>query len=216
VLVATYATPSHVPMAKRFVLDRMELAGFCGSVVWFEEEQQCESATFKRTGWNAATSRKYRWLASLPEEDRPILFVDADVALFPGLAAWCERCLDDRFPGWIGHGDDIVQLCTGVLLFRSTREVLQWFDFCSKFCELIEENDQDGLHILKTNAKAMPVQCETLPGNRVTNWATLGHMHPWQGEPIDVPDTTLAWHANWCVGVEAKTRMLTEVTSGKL
>lgn len=215
-LVATYATPSHVPMAKRFVLDRMELAGFRGCITHFEEHQACESATFKRLGWNYATARKYEFLASLPENSRPVLFVDADVALFKGLAQWCIACIEDRYPNWIGYGDDVVQWCTGVMLFRCTPEVLGWFRFCHQFCMLMEENDQDGLHILRANGKNMPVQCDVLPGNRVSNWATLGHMHPWQGEPIDVPDTTLAWHANWCVGVEAKTRMLTEVTSGKL
>lgn len=215
-LVATYYTPSHAAMAQRYVLDRVHVAGFGGCIVHAEEHQLCESAQFKRTGWNQATAQKYEFLASLPCNGRPILFVDADVALFPGLAEWCDEHLDARMPGWIGYGDDIVQWCTGVMLFRCTKPVLQWFRFCHQFCLLMGENDQDGLHILRANGKKLPVEPDVLPGSHVCNWATLGHMQPWQGEEINPPSSCMAWHANWCVGVQAKSDMLAQVTRGKL
>jgi len=211
-LIASYCTPSHSEMMNEFVTKRAAAAGFRGISLMYSPEQVCESGAFKRAGWNEATAAKYKYLAGLPEDGRPVLYVDADVAIYPGLAKWCEKHLDNRPPHWIGFGDDIVQWCTGVMLFRTTREVLDWFKFCWQFCDLIGENDQDGLHILRSHANHLPVECDALPGQRISNWATLGNLEPWQGQQIDVPETTLAWHANWCVGVQRKMEMLRHVT----
>jgi hypothetical protein len=99
-------------------------------------------------------------------------------------------------------------------LFRCVRPVLDWFRFCHEFCLLVGENDQDGLHILRSNAKSLPVEAGVLPGDRVCNWATVSAPQipaPWTGESFEVPATCLAWHANWTVGVERKTQMLERV-----
>jgi hypothetical protein len=50
-----------------------------------------------------------------------------------------------------------------------------------------------------------------LPSDRVCNWATLGNRTVWQGEDFTVPDSCVAWHANWTVGIDAKMQMLSRV-----
>lgn len=208
-LIATYCSPSHAEMANRFVFGTMHQAGFGGVLVCAEEQQVCPNGVFESPGFHAVAADKLQWLANMPADGRPILFVDADVVLFPGLAEWCEQVLEDKPGNWIGLQEDVIQWCTGVLLFRRTREVLDWLRFVYELCVLVDLNDQDGWHSLRMSAKHWPVQCEALPHNIISNyaWVTNG-TSVWNGESFVLPDGCLLWHANWCVGVERKTRML--------
>jgi hypothetical protein len=213
-LIATYFTPSHTEMANRFVLSRTAAAGFGGVVCVAEELQLCPTGLFESEGFREASAEKLRFLASMPADGRPMLFVDADVALFPGLAAWCEETLADKPGNWIGLQDDIVQWCTGVILFRRTREVLDWFDFVYRTCVFANMNDQAGWHALRLCACNWPVQCEVLRHDVISNYAWItGGEGLWNGQPLTLPDACLLWHANWCVSVERKTRMLEQVTT---
>ncbi len=111
----------------------------------------------------------------------------------------------------IAYSDDVVQWCAGVMLFRSTHLTAKWWQLVADMSKLLAQPDQDVIHVLRTNAKRLPVPMTVLPADRVCNWATLGNRTAWQGEPFAVPDSCVAWHANWTVGVEAKLAMLTRV-----
>lgn len=209
-LIATYCTPSHAAMANRFVLGTMHRAGFGGVVICAEEQQLCPSGVFEQPGFREASADKLRFLSGMPADGRAMLFVDADVVLFPGLAEWCEQILADKPDNWIGLQDDVVQWCTGVMLFRRTTAVLDWFRFVYQMCVFADMNDQAGWHALRLAAKNWPVHCETLPQNVIGNYAYMtGGAGVWDGGSLtSLPDGCLLWHANWCVGVERKTRML--------
>jgi len=216
VLIATYCSPSHADMASRFVLGTMQRAGFCGVVVWAEEQQLCPSGVFEAEGFREASAEKLRFLAGMPADDRPMLFVDADVVLFPGLAQWCEATLADKPDNWIGLQDDVVQWCTGVLLFRRTRPVLDWFRFVYDLCVFTNMNDQAGWHSLRMSAQNWPVQCEVMPHDVISNYAWVtGGKAVWVGERFTLPDDCRLWHANWCVGVQRKAEMLEQVLASE-
>lgn len=203
-------------MANRFVLGTMHRAGFGGIVLAAEEQQLCPTAVFRQPGFAAAAAEKLRFLSGLPANGQPMLFCDADVVLFPGLAEWCENVLAGRPENWIGLQDDIVQWCTGVMLFRCTRPVLEWFRFVYDFCVLAELNDQDGWHSLRLAAKRMPVECEILPSDVIANYASVsGGDGVWTGQRFAMPPACRLWHANWCVGVERKYELLEYVMNAE-
>tara|TARA_S200002703_G_scaffold9511_1_gene9404 strand:- start:808 stop:1386 length:579 start_codon:yes stop_codon:yes gene_type:complete len=176
--------------------------------------QSCPSASFKQKGWNNCTIKKFKRLSELEPDGTPVLFVDADVAIFPGLADWCLEWLDSD-EGCIGFGDDIVQKCTGVILFDRYDHVLDWFRLCYDFGYAMRQNDQDSMAILESIGSQLnvplPVDLEKLPGDIVSNWATTGGNGVWAGEEFHIPETTLLWHANWTVGVANKMQMLERV-----
>lgn len=207
--LATYYTPSHREMCERFVLSRAE--GF--SKVFFREyPQRCESASFKQPGWNACMLDKLDLLLRLPQDGDVTLYVDADVCLLPGLAKYVDAtCRTMKFHE-IAYSDDVVQWCAGVMLFRSTPLTHAWWQLVADMAQLLDQPDQDVIHILRSNAKRLPVPMSVMPGSRVANWATIGNTNVWQGQPFDVPETAVAWHANWCVGIEAKLAMLEHVS----
>jgi hypothetical protein len=77
--------------------------------------------------------------------------------------------------------------------------------------------DQDVVHNMRIHWEqsqgVFPVAPWVFAGHRVSNWATINHPtipQPWNGEPFRVPETCVAWHANWTIGVENKWAMLEE------
>lgn len=211
-LICTYYTPSHAEMAAD-IRKNYKACGFTEYMEW-TAPQTCETASFKQHGWNSCTIKKFKRLSELEADGTPVLFVDADVAIFPGLADWCVEWLDNN-EGAIGFGDDVVQKCTGVILFDRYDHVMNWFCLCYDFGCALRQNDQDAMAILETAGSQLnvdlPVDLETLPKDIVSNWAAIGGLNVWKGQEFDVPDTTLLWHANWTVGVELKMRMLERV-----
>ena len=206
--LATYYTPSHREMCERFVLSRAH--GF-GEVIAREYPQTCETAAFKQAGWNACMQDKLDLLMRLPQDGTLTLYVDSDVCLLPGLAEWCLAHARGMSFHEIAYSDDVIQWCAGVMLFRSTAHTHAWWQLVSNMASLLDQPDQDVIHVLRSNAKRLPVPMTVLPGDRVVNWATIGNRTVWAGESFDVPETAVAWHANWCVGVEAKAAMLDHV-----
>lgn len=208
--LVTYYTPSHADMCRRFVLDR---AGAFEEVVSIEYGQTCQSGAFKEAGWNRCMDDKLETLLRLPCDGRPTLYVDADVLIRPGLAEWATHEIRRMQYDEISYSDDVLQWCAGVMLFRATDKVRRWWELVADMSRLLDQPDQDVIHVLRVNAKRLPVPMSVLPGDRICNWATIGNVSVWGGEPFDVPRTCLAWHANWTVGVANKVRMLERVAT---
>lgn len=206
--LATYYTPTHRDMCERFVLSRA--AGF-SEVVAREYQQTCPSASFKQDGWNACMLDKLDLLLRLPQDGTLTLYVDSDVCLLPGLADWCKAYARGMSFHEIAYSDDVIQWCAGVVLFRSTAHTHAWWRLVAGMASLLDQPDQDVIHVLRSYAKRLPVPMSVLPGDRVANWATLGNRSVWSGEQFEVPEQAVAWHANWCIGVEPKTAMLRRV-----
>lgn len=206
--LVTYYTPSHAEMCQRFVLDR---AGAFSEVVSIEYDQTCPSGAFKEAGWNRCMDDKLETLLRLPLDAQPTLYVDADVAIFPGLAEWATHHVRRMQFDEIAYSDDVVQWCAGVMLFRPTDKTRAWWSLVASMSQLLDQPDQDVIHVLRTYGKRLPVPMSVMPGTRVCNWATCGNQTVWSGEPLTVPTTCVAWHANWTVGIDMKTKMLEQV-----
>lgn len=210
--LATYYTPSHKAMCERFVLSRA--TGF-SDVIAREYPQRCPTGVFKSDGWNACMDDKLDLLMRLPLDGTPTLYVDSDVVVLPGLAEWAEGRVRSMEFHEIAYSDDVVQWCAGVMLFRSTARVREWWQLLAALSPIWNLPDQDVIHQLRQQAAAqngrLPVPMSVLSSDRVCNWATLGNMTPWGGEPFAVPPACVAWHANWVVGVAAKLAMLERV-----
>ena len=210
--LATYYTPSHREMCERFVLSRA--TGF-SEVVSREYPQRCATGVFKSDGWNACMDDKLDLLIRLPTDGMPTLYVDCDVVLLPGLAKWCDGEVRQMGFHDIAYSDDVVQWCAGVMLFRCTARVRAWWQLIANLSPIWNLPDQDVIHQLRQQCAdrkgVLPVHMRTLSADRVCNWATMGNMSVWTGEPIAVPSSCVAWHANWTIGIPAKTTMLDRV-----
>lgn len=208
--LVTYYTPTHADMCRRFVLER---AAAFSEVISVEYEQTCPTASFKDAGWNRCMDDKLLTLLRLPVDGKPTLYVDADVLVRPGLAEWATFHIRRMQYDEVAYSDDVLQWCAGIMLFRVTDKTRRWWELVLDMSRLLDQPDQDVIHVLRANAKRLPVPMSLLPGDRICNWATIGNTTVWQGQPIDVPKTCLAWHANWTIGVDMKTRMLEHVAA---
>jgi hypothetical protein len=208
--LATFWTPSHAAMAREFVLDRVR--GF-SEIVAVEFPQSCPSGSFKEKGWNACMDDKLRLLLSLPIDGMPTLYVDADCLLLPGVERWAEETIARMVPDEIAYSDDVIQWCAGVMLFRSTQAVHDWWRLVLDMSRLLDMPDQETIAVLRGNAKRLPIPMSVLPAAKVANWGTLGNREPWKGEPFTVPASAVVWHANWTIGIESKMAMLRAAAS---
>ena len=208
----TFFTPSHQAMCERFVLSR---ANEFSEVIAREYPQRCATGVYKSEGWNECMDDKLDAILNLPPDGYPTLYVDADVALFAGLAGWASSKIAAMDHDEIAYGDDVVQWCAGVILFRPTARTLRWWRLVADMCQLLQHSDQGVIHFLRRNAKKLPVPMSVLPREQICNWATIGNRGVWRGEPFDVPSGCLAWHANWTLGIEAKVEMLERATQPK-
>ena len=210
--LVTYYTPSHAAMCRRFVLSR----------AWgFDErrpsrfEQTCPTGAFKTDGWNVCMLDKLRCLMALPEDGMPTVYVDSDVALLRGFSEWCETVFEELPGSAVAFADDVVQWCAGVMLFRTTPAVQGFWRLLADLSPIWNLPDQDIIHQLRGQVTqtggTLPIVPRVLPPDRVCNWATVNAPtvpQPWDGEPFVVPESCVAWHANWTIGVERKMRML--------
>lgn len=206
--LVTYYTPTHAEMCKRFVLGR---AGAFDEVISIEYEQTCPAGAFKHDGWNRCMDDKLKTLLRIPLDGKPTLYVDSDVLVRRGLADWATWHARNMQYDEIAYSDDVLQWCAGVMLFRPTKKTRRWWELVADMSRLLDQPDQDVIHVLRTYAKRLPVPMSVMPGSRICNWATIGNQSVWDGQPFVVPKTCLAWHANWTVGVENKMRMLEHV-----
>lgn len=214
--LVTYYTPTHREMCNRYVLSRAWQFQETRST---EYQQRCESGAFKQAGWNASMLDKLDCLLRLPIDGQPTLYVDADVALMPGLSAWASQHIADMDFHGVAMSDDVVQWCAGIMLFRSTHKVHAWWRLIADLSPIWDLPDQDVIDQLRRQCEqrngTLPVPVTVLPRDRFCNWATLGNRTVWNGDDFDVPPTCLAWHANWVIGVEAKLEMLRRVVVGE-
>lgn len=214
--LVTYYTATHKDMCRRYVLSRAW--GF-SDVHATECEQTCKSGSFKQSGWNDCMLDKLRCLMALPADGIPTLYVDSDVILRRGLSDWCVRHIAGMQDDEIAYSDDVVQWCAGVMLFRSTEKTQAWWRLIADLSPIWNVPDQDVIHALRMQSKhhsgTLPVKMSVMPPERVCNWATIGNSTVWNGEPFAVPETCVAWHANWTLGVPAKLEMLRRVACGE-
>lgn len=205
--LVTFFTPSHEGMMNEFVMPYA--ADFDESVIR-RERQKCAAGAFKQEGWNDCMNDKLKTLIDLPLDGQPTLYVDSDVALSPRTARWARDAkIGD---GEVAFSDDVVQWCAGVMLFRPSERTRDWWRLVQQLSNVWNAPDQDVIHSLRIQAQersgALPVSPSVIPGDVVSNWSTIGNRTVWDGEDFEVPESCVAWHANWTIGVDRKVEML--------
>ena len=205
--LVTFATPSHLDMCRRFVPERSKLAGF-DDVIFIEcPEQLCPSGRYDDVGFNDVMLQKVGSLMKLPADGKQYLYVDADCVLFSGLREWCDANGSDA----VQCGDDGGQLCMGTMLFRQTTQVQWLWSIVRDFAWMLERHDQCALNTMKGNMNRMPVETSTLTSDRFANWNSCRKydgVDLWNGQEIELPKSVVCFHANYCLGVEAKIELL--------
>ena len=195
----TYASPTHLAMCKEFVLDRSKAAGF-GDVVLYEDVHQLsETGNHNTKGFNDHCYRKLQAMID-QEIGNSIVYLDADCTIYPGFADWCYKWFDSAEPNQIGHGHDDGDYCMGVVLFSQTEETRRWLQFVKEYSWHRGLNDQGGHLELRRNCIQFRTSCVHLDRSVVSNVRCL-----------DDVGSVLCFHANYCVGVEAKVSMLRQV-----
>jgi len=217
--LVTYHTPSHEAMCKEFVIDR---AYWFADITNHAAPQTCPSGSFKTAGWNACMEDKLKCLLDVPTDNEPTVYVDADVVLLPGFHEWCRTVFKTLPSNGVMFGDDVIQWCAGVMLFRANNVTREWWKLLLELSRIWCLPDQDVIHQLRAQASqtggTLPIQAFVAPHDVIANWATVNMPavpSPWAGEQFLVPPTCLAWHANWTVGIENKTAMLRRVVDGR-
>lgn len=212
--LVSFCTPSHKDMLEEFV---MPVAGDFDTVVVGIAPQRCPSAAFKQEGWNECMVDKIDTLLSLPTDDKPTVYVDADVLLTKDSRSWFEAYAKSIDRDSVHYADDSVQWCAGVMVFHATERVAIWWRVVREMSIIWNVQDQDAIHSLRVQSEErggpLPVNMGVLPGSAVANWATLGNRSVWDGEPFTPPDGFVAWHANWTIGVQRKLEMLRAVAA---
>jgi len=206
----TFFSASHQAMAARQVFPaRDQFDDF----IPLASEQVCPTAVYMSPGWNEVNRNKILALSRLPADGGLDFFVDADVVVGHSLRPWLQDQASRQPGSFILFGRDAGDTwCPGVILYRRTPQVLQWFSAMHYFCQLLDTNDQDGIAILRGATRCHPFFIGLLDPAVICNLASLGYTRPWQGEGFIVPQTCRLWHANYTLGVDQKNQMLNLVT----
>ena len=209
--VLSFVTESHEDMLSRFVVDRLELAGFTNDdtlqIVF--GAQVCESGVYGSDGFTDCMLDKLTALAGVPIGET-CFYVDADVILMPG----CKQLLEfQEMPeNSIACQWDDGQLCLGMVYWTQTRATRKWWRFVRDFAKLRGMIDQHAMHALLLNCNSPPIRTMALPLKAFGNWS---HVRPdrrlWAGDPFNMPEICVAWHANFTMGLANKWKMLEQV-----
>ena len=94
--------------------------------------------------------------------------------------------------------------------------------------KMLAAPDQDIIHFFRQNSPKFPLPVSVLDRQKVANWATVSSEDTaegneafvsevkksgclWEGQQIKAPAEMVAFHANFCIGVEAKMQMLSQI-----
>lgn len=164
--------------------------------------QVCKSGTYGKEGFNEHMYLKLDCLSEIPI-NTPTLYIDADCLILPGLAQWCSEWLKTNQQA-IGCGNDSDSHSMGVLLFTQSTETLEWWKHLKTVATTLGLHDQEALNWVLVNEKPT-TNLKLLSKNIFANWSPG---LPWEGESIHTPPEMLCWHANYCIGIQNKTKML--------
>jgi hypothetical protein len=206
-LLLTQYSPSHKHLYDQFIKPKVDQFD---KVIVHEVDQVCDTANYGSPGFNEHMWLKLDHLASVSIGEQ-VIYLDADCMISSKLSAWCHEWLINN-KNIIGHGNDSNSHCMGVLLFEQTESTVQWWKTLKTIAQQQKLNDQETLNWLITN-HGLPPRLAILPKNIIANWSSLNDTSEgvWKGEPLQVPTEALCWHANYCIGVDAKLKMLERV-----
>jgi hypothetical protein len=208
--LVVFYTDSHAEMAEKYVISRAKLAGFDPkNVMKWRGSQHCQSGKYGDEGFADCMLDKLSAL-ELVEIGEKVLYVDADVILNEGLAAYVDDL--ELEPNQICCQWDDGQLCLGVVVFRQSVATRDWWRFIRQYAMMTNMIDQSAMHRLLLDAKRVPVKLSALPFPSFGNWSHIRKDRSlWDGQDFDLPGDLYLWHANFTLGVANKYAMLNAI-----
>jgi len=210
----TIASPSHRRLLDEHLL-QSDIQQF-DQVRIHEAEQVCPSGEFNSAGWPRTGIEKLTFLldhmadSALPE-GRWFLFADADVILFPGCRAAVQAEREAAGEVDILFQDDGRELCMGLFACRVCEATRALFRTARAIIEDSGHTIREQVAVNQAIAITRGLRVAEL-SHRFLNWHHLGSGLWEPGQSFAVPPKTVAFHANWTIGLDRKAALLRYVT----
>lgn len=216
--LVTIASDSHASMQEHFLLNS---AVYEYDIVRGKMDQICPTGEYRDPGWGEMGHAKLQFVIDYLESGlRPdghwFLFCDADIVfLRPSLAV-----LEQEIRAVSGQDillqDDGHEYCAGLFVCKISDKSRELFRTALRIGkEMHEANIRAGRgHSAADQASlnaAIPIvgAKASLLSHRFLNWRHLASGSLWEpGEWFLVPEDTVAFHANWVIGIKKKIQLL--------
>ena len=199
----TFYTPSHEPLARRLLASCVGEYRIATAVA-----EQRGKGVYHTHGWRATVLEKIKAIRREATED--FLFADPDVVFL--------RPSVERIRGEWRDLDCVFQFnranCTGLFAMRSNAGCLRLLDRC--IAELASDLENEARGDQAAMNRLLPssgVRYGKLSGLFANPYTLTGGK--WNGKELELPPETIAFHANWTVGVESKIRLIDMVLGGR-
>jgi hypothetical protein len=208
--VYTYATPSHLPLLREHFLPSFPFS--VGVDLHIEMmPQECATGDYMAAGWNATMLRKLELcIAAADSAEHIVAVVDCDVRWHGSIDPVLECIERDTI---VGHFDAPGVFCAGVMFFRPSDLIRRVF--ARAYALLVNDrvdHDQTGINVA---AREKGVNLVAHPAIWSHGCVKPGRWEP--GLPLpEAPQNMILHHANWCVGVENKAKLLREIAHRRL
>jgi hypothetical protein len=178
-------------------------AGFEDCCLYEDTNQWSETGNHNTIGFNEHCWQKLQVMIDQEIGSR-VVYLDADCIVYPGFADWCNNWFDNAKQNEIGHGYDGGDWCMGVVLFTQTNEIRRWFRFVKEYSLHRGLNDQGAHRELRIGCTNFETSCSHLDKKVVANLSSYPDISK-------IDQNVLCFHANYVVGVNAKTELLDAV-----
>ncbi|MEZ6099613.1 MAG: putative nucleotide-diphospho-sugar transferase [Pirellulaceae bacterium] len=209
----THASPSHESLLQEFLLP---------SAVEFDEVVvgRCSQASVDQyglPGWGENTYEKARTMRrAVYECEDLVVWADADVLfLAPAVERLIAELGDNDIAFQRNYG--VWKFCTGLWIARCDNRVRRLFDVIVDMREYFERQGRDDQTAMNDVVGRSDVRTTFLSTSEfcTAGWQD-GRWREWvpERDPVPlVPSTAIAFHANWCRGLESKRLLLEGVRS---
>lgn len=199
--LVTYYTKSHESLfnlLKQSQIQEYELVVGVGP-------QICESGEYRSLNWQNVTLCKLQFIIEqmLPLNDEVFIYCDSDVVwLRPS-----EKIILDEFGDldFVAQNDGPSNLCTGLFACRRNAAVYTLFKAAESRIIAMNDPKWDDQIALNAELPKHPIKWACL-SDKFANKLNLPRIS--QDMPIVLRHDMVAYHANWCVGVEEKLKRM--------
>ena len=167
------------------------------------KDQECSTGTYYEAGWNQTTYRKVEYFIKIAEENIGdiFLFSDVDIQFFGKTK---DVLLEELGNYDIAAQDDTWdKMCSGFFICRSNERTISMF-----------KNMKDNYHLYKEDQDALNKNRHLCKWKFLSRkFFTFGQLYGtvWNDQDFLTPKDILMHHANWCVSVSNKIKLLEKV-----
>ncbi len=199
--IYTIISNSHRFLFDQFFKKSLEKYEPSAELIVIEQEQICSSANYYDVGWKEAMGQKIdAYLNACNTNDGFFIWSDVDIEFYDKFIDQCvlELGKDDiAFQEGVGG-----EYCAGFFICRISQKTKDFFTFLKNnydrySCD--QEAINSNIHLIK--AKFLSHK-----------FLNISFQHrQWSGQNIDIPESTIMFHANYTVGLQHKIMLLAQV-----